>query len=115
VLALIAGQPDLTLLETVAELRKRRIRTSRSSLWRFLGRHSITLKKSLQAAERQRADVARALQRLAAYCSRHWLPLETPSKPRWGLSGIIGASALRFDAAFQLPRSAWRLAEINAG
>ena len=36
---------DLTLVETVAELRKRRIRTSRSSLWRFLDRHNITLKK----------------------------------------------------------------------
>jgi len=57
VLAVIAEQPDLTLVETVAELRKRRIRTSRSSLWRFLDRHNITLKKSLQAAERQRADV----------------------------------------------------------
>src|SRR4051812_122139 len=34
VLALIAERPDRTLLETVAELRKRRIRTSRSSLWR---------------------------------------------------------------------------------
>jgi transposase len=45
VLALIAEQPDLTLVETVAELRKRRIRTSRSSLWRFLDRHGITLKK----------------------------------------------------------------------
>jgi len=45
VLALIAEQPDLTLVETVAELRRRRIRTSRSSLWRFLGRHGITLKK----------------------------------------------------------------------
>src|SRR5215211_5584260 len=45
VLALIAEQPDLTLMETVAELRKRRIRTSRSSLWRFLDRHNITLKK----------------------------------------------------------------------
>lgn len=45
VLALIAEQPDLTLLETVAELGKRRIRTSRSSLWRFLDRHGITLKK----------------------------------------------------------------------
>jgi hypothetical protein len=32
-------------VETVAELRKRRIRTSRSSLWRFLDRHGITLKK----------------------------------------------------------------------
>jgi len=45
VLALIAEQPDLTLMETVAELRRRRIRTSRSSLWRFLDRHGITLKK----------------------------------------------------------------------
>jgi transposase len=45
VLGLVAEQPDLTLMETVAELRKRRIRTSRSSLWRFLDRHDITLKK----------------------------------------------------------------------
>jgi transposase len=45
ILALVAEQPDLTLLETVAELRRRRIRTSRSSLWRFLDRHGITLKK----------------------------------------------------------------------
>ena len=45
VLALIAEQPDRTLVETVAELRRRRIRTSRSSLWRFLVRHGITLKK----------------------------------------------------------------------
>ena len=45
VLALIAEQPDRTLVETVAELRKRRIKTSRSSLWRFLERHDITLKK----------------------------------------------------------------------
>jgi transposase len=45
VLGLVAEQPDLTLVETVAELRKRRIRTSRSSLWRFLNRHDITLKK----------------------------------------------------------------------
>jgi transposase len=45
ILALIAEQPDLTLVETVAELRKRRIKTSRSSLWRFLKRHNITFKK----------------------------------------------------------------------
>jgi transposase len=45
ILALIAEQPDLTLVETVAELRRRRIRTSRSSLWRFLDRHGITFKK----------------------------------------------------------------------
>src|SRR5271165_5234501 len=63
ILDLIAQRPDLTLEETVAELRKRRIKTSRSSLWRFFDRHNITLKKSLQAAERQRADVARARRR----------------------------------------------------
>ena len=45
ILALVVEQPDLTLVETVTVLRKRRIRTSRSSLWRFLDRHNITLKK----------------------------------------------------------------------
>ena len=45
ILALVAEQPDLTLKETVAELSKRRIRTSRSSLWRFFDRRNITLKK----------------------------------------------------------------------
>ena len=45
VLALIAEKPELTLVERVAELRKRRIKTSRSSLWRFLDRHNITSKK----------------------------------------------------------------------
>lgn len=45
ILALIDEQPDLTLLEIVAALRRRRIRTSRSSLWRFLDRHGITFKK----------------------------------------------------------------------
>jgi transposase len=64
ILDLVAEQPDLTLVEMVAALRKRRIKTSRSALWRFLDRHNITLKKkSLQAAERQRADVARARRR----------------------------------------------------
>jgi transposase len=45
ILALIAEQPDLTLMEIIAELRRRRIRTSRSSLWRFLDRHHMTVKK----------------------------------------------------------------------
>jgi transposase len=45
VLAVVAEQQDLTLMETVGELRRKRIRTSRSSLWRFLDRHGITLKK----------------------------------------------------------------------
>ena len=63
ILAVVAEYPDLTLDETLAQLRKRLIKTSRSALWRFLDRHDITLKKSLQAAERQRADVARARRR----------------------------------------------------
>ena len=64
ILDLIAQQPDLTLVETVAELRKRRIRTSRSSLWRLLNRHGITFKKKacklLNGSERmwrEHADV----------------------------------------------------------
>src|SRR5271166_6147375 len=40
ILALVAEQPDLTLVETVAALRKRRIKASRSSLWRFLDRRA---------------------------------------------------------------------------
>jgi hypothetical protein len=50
-------------MELLAVLRKRRIRTSRSVLWRFFERHNITFKKSLQAAKRQREDVARARRR----------------------------------------------------
>ena len=44
VLAVITEHPDLTLMETVAKLGRRRIHTS-SALSRFYGRHSITLKK----------------------------------------------------------------------
>jgi transposase len=63
ILALNAERPDLTLKETLVELLKRRIRTSKSALSRFFARHDITFKKSLQAAERQRAEVARARRR----------------------------------------------------
>lgn len=45
VLAVIAEHPDLTLMETVAELRRLRIRTSKSALSRFFARHDITFKK----------------------------------------------------------------------
>jgi len=63
ILALIDEQPDRTLDELVATMHKRRIPGSRSALWRFLDRHDITFKKSLRAAEQQRADVARARRR----------------------------------------------------
>src|SRR5450432_3130941 len=45
ILTLIAEKPDLTLKVTLAELLKRRIRTSRSALSRFFGRHDISFKK----------------------------------------------------------------------
>jgi transposase len=70
ILALITEQPDLTLLETIAELRKRRIRTSRSSLWRFLDRHDITLKKkpaSCRTAARRRGASAPPLDTRTRY------------------------------------------------
>jgi transposase len=44
-LGLIAEQPDLTLDEVVAAMRKRRIPGSRSSVWRFFKRHMISFKK----------------------------------------------------------------------
>ena len=62
-LGLIAEQADLTLDEIVAVMRKRRIAGSRSAVWRFLKRHNVSFKKSLRAAEQQRADVARARRR----------------------------------------------------
>ena len=63
ILDLIARRPDLTLVETVAKLRKRRIRTHILRSGVFSIATESPLKKSLQAAERQRADVARARRR----------------------------------------------------
>ena len=44
-LALITEQPDLTLDEVVAAMRKRRIAGSRSAVWRLFARHGISFKK----------------------------------------------------------------------
>lgn len=65
VLVLAAEHPDWTLEELLVAMRKQRIPGSRTALWRFLDRHDITVKKSLRATERHRADVARA--------RRHWI------------------------------------------
>jgi transposase len=45
ILAVSAEQPDLTLDEMVAVLRKQGTRVSRSALFRFFERHDITFKK----------------------------------------------------------------------
>lgn len=62
-LAQIAEQPDMTLDEVVAAMRKRRIAGSRSAVWRFFARHNISFKKTLYAEEQKRADVARVRRR----------------------------------------------------
>ena len=62
-LTLIVKQPDLTLDEIVAAMAKRGISGSRSAVWRFFERRSISFKKTLYAAEQQRAEVARARRR----------------------------------------------------
>ena len=55
ILALVDEQPDLTLKEIVAQLLKRRIRTSQSAVWRFFERHEITFKKKESTSDRTAA------------------------------------------------------------
>jgi transposase len=64
VLALVAEQPDATLEELLAVMRKCGIRSSRTALWRFLDRHDITHKKSsarIRAATGRRRPGASAV------------------------------------------------------
>src|SRR5215470_13814811 len=60
-LGLIVEQPDLTLDEVVAAMRKRGIPGSRSAVWRFFDRRDIGFKKNF--AEQKRAEVARERRR----------------------------------------------------
>lgn len=63
-LTLVAEQPDLTLDEVVSTMRRRKVRGSRTAVWRFsLSATRSQLKKSLHAAEQERPDVAWARQR----------------------------------------------------
>ena len=45
-LSLIAQQPDLTLEEVVAAMRRQGIDGSRTAVWRFFERHNISFKKN---------------------------------------------------------------------
>jgi transposase len=51
-LALVAEQPDLTLDEIVAAMRKRRIGGTRTAVWRFFARHDFTFKKTISDSVR---------------------------------------------------------------
>jgi transposase len=52
-LGLIVEQPDLTLDEIVAAMRKKRIPGSRSAVWRFFARRNISFKKTYGAPRSQ--------------------------------------------------------------
>lgn len=78
--ALIAERPDLTLVEVVAQLRKRRIKTSRSSLWRFLDRRNITVKK--KACKRPNGSAPMWRARAGAGCASRACSIP----PGWCLS-----------------------------
>ena len=63
-LGLVAKHPDLTLDEIVVAMRREGIAGSRVAVWRFFERYKITVKKkSMRAAEQERADVVRARRR----------------------------------------------------
>jgi transposase len=61
--AIIEQQPDLTLDKMVAALRKKRIRCSRTAIWRFFERHNITLKKASASPTRSRRRGLQARER----------------------------------------------------
>jgi transposase len=56
ILAIFAERPDMTLSEAAAEIGKRVIKTSISSVFRFCERHKVTFKKN---TTRRRARAAR--------------------------------------------------------
>jgi len=61
---LIAEHPDITLDEIVVAMKRQGIPGRRGAVWRFFQRHKITVKKkSMRAAEQERADVMRARRR----------------------------------------------------
>jgi transposase len=62
-LALIDGQPDLTLDEVVCAMRKHKVAGSRTAVCASFSATRSRLKKALRAVEQERADVARARRR----------------------------------------------------
>ena len=60
--ALIRARPDATISELRRQLTEAGIKVGRSSVGRFVERLQLTYKKTLRAAEQQRADVAAARQ-----------------------------------------------------
>src|SRR6266704_583950 len=113
-LGLIAKQPDLTLDEIVAAMRKGRIAGSRSAVWRFFQRHNISFKKNPAGSG---ARASRYRSRAAALDARS-------AHVRAGPTGIYrrdrhlnqyGASSRSLPArhAIDRPRAPWTLEEAH--
>src|SRR5438105_2395955 len=80
-LALIGERADLTLEEIRELLGERGVGVGVSSIWRFFDRHGISFKKTVHAAEQQRADVAHVVPADNKWLlALRWRP---PSLRRW--------------------------------
>lgn len=88
-LGLIAEQPDMTLDEIVATMRKRRIAGSRSAVWRLFARRNISFKKNsvrrgAEALGRGLAPVGAACANKACLTRRGWYSSTKPGRiPPW--------------------------------
>jgi len=88
-LALIAEQPDMTLDEIVAAMRKRKIAGSRSAVWRFFDRRNISFKKKLctrrsRSARMSCAHDGAGCVSKACLSRRGWCSSTKPVRtPRW--------------------------------
>ena len=99
-LMLISEQPDLTLDEVVAAMRKRRIAGSRSAVWRFFDRHSISFKKKAcgrrsKSVPTWRAHVGAGCESRACLIRPGWCSSTRPQpRPTWcGFAAAAGAAS----------------------
>ena len=88
-LGLVADEPDLTLDEIVAAMRKRRLAGSRSAVWRFFARRNISFKKKLctrrsKSARTWRVPAGAGCASKACLTRRGWCSSTKPARtPRW--------------------------------
>jgi transposase len=85
-LVLVTEQPDLTLDEIVAAMRKRQIPGSRTAVWRFFARHQLTVKKKEPARGRRTWPAHAAAGGADSSCLTRpgWCSsTKRPPAPRW--------------------------------
>jgi transposase len=83
-LELVAEQPDLTLDEVVAIMRKHKIPGKRTAVWRLFRRHNITFKKKSAGGRTWRGRASAGSEGSACLIQRGWSSLmRLPPTPRW--------------------------------